>query len=87
MFLICVNRVRGPPYVLIVMSDPTQITKLEEYKTKINAATVANNACGDLMDTVGLANVEVRLFQESKRTCNKFIPVAKKKPRTQVKNA
>ena len=71
-----------PPYVLIVMSDPTQITKLEEYKTQINAATVANDEDGDLMSTVVLANAEVKLFQESKRTCNKFIPVPKKKART-----
>ena len=73
-----------PTYVLIVMSDPTQITKLEEYKTQINAATVSNDEDGDLMDTVTLANIEVRLFQESKRTCNKFIPAPNKKPRTTV---
>ena len=85
MFLIYVNRVRGPPtYVLIVMSDPTQITKLEVYKTLINAATVLNDPSGDLMHTVSLANIEVRLFQESKRTCLKFIPAPNKKPRTTV---
>ena len=66
------------------MSDPTQITKLEEYKTQINEKTVSNDENGDLMDTVSAANIEVRLFQESKRTCNKFIPAPNKKPRTTV---
>ena len=66
------------------MSDPTQITKLEEYKTKINAAVVSNDCDGELMSTVRLANVEVKLFQESKRTCNKFLPAPKKKAKTTV---
>ena len=79
---ICEQSSRTPPYVLIVMSDPTQMTKLEEYKSAINAATVSNDEDGDLMSTVVLANAEVKLFQESKRTCNKFIPVPKKKART-----
>ena len=70
--------------MLIVIAEPTQITKLEEYKTLINKATVCNDENGDLMSIVALANTEVKLFQESKRTCNKFIPVPKKKARTTV---
>ena len=73
---------RTAGYVLHFWESLAQITQLDKLKTEINTAVGKQDQ--NLMDLVKQANVEVKLFKETIKTCTKIMPPPAKKAKTQV---